>query len=341
MYDYTFCSSDPDHFNEVECPVNYLGVSTQLKWYVSSINTYFSVEMFSPDDYIEFCLSHITFSEFKKVNLKRSYKDRDESGLLNDLNQLFKDELGDNVISLTTDELGRTKFIGSIPFDITGISYGLKQTLGFYYITTINRESPICCHQSDSTWFILAKAIGFNNLTPVWYLLSNLGSPNVINSLSNPWEMYYPSIAMKIQNTFSTDQPIQYANSDFMSVSQASSLANLRVKLVDSNLKPVPLLSPLIVTVSFFEMAEEHAEIEEAMMEQETNKEVKKAIEDRKKTNYKNLVTNLNIRLKGVAEESEPVEPPVEQRAHEMAENVQAKNIVTEATTKAQDIHED
>ena len=153
--------------------------------------------------------------------------------------------------------------------------------------------------------------------------------------------MYYPAIAMKIQNTFSPDQPIQYANGDFMSISQASALANLRVKLVDINLKPVKLLSPLIVTVSFFEMAEEHAEIEEAMADQESNPDIKKAIEEKRKTNYKNLIDNLNKRMKGVASDNEDLEAPEEQRGSEMAQNVQAKNAETEATVQAQDIHED
>lgn len=341
MFDYTFCSTDPDHFNEVECPVNYLGVSTQLKWYVSSINTYFSVAMFSPDDYIEFCISFNTYSKTYKFNLKKNYKDRDDSGLLNDLNILFAETLGEKFLVITADELGRVKFISTSPFDIVGISYALKQTLGLFYKKNITPENPICCELKNGTYEIQAKAIGYNNLTPIWYLLSNLGSPNVINTMNDPYEMYYPAIAMKIQNTFSPDQAIQYANGDFMSISQASSLANLRVKLVDINLKPVKLLSPLIVTVSFFEMAEEQAEIEEAMAEQESNPDVKKAIKERQQTNYKNLIENLNNRMKGVASDNEDLDAPEEQRGSEMAQNVQVKNATTEATVAAQDIHEE
>ena len=227
------------------------------------------------------------------------------------------------------------------PFEITSVSYGLKRALGIFYKKNITPENPMICEEKDRIYIIQAKAIGYNNLTPIWYLLSNLGSPNVINTMNDPYEMYYPAIAMKIQNTFSPDQPIQYANGDFMSISQASALANLRVKLVDINLKPVKLLSPLVVTISFFEMAEEHAEIEEAMADQETNDEIKKAIEEKRKTNYKNLIDNLNKRMKGVASDNEDLEAPEEQRGSEMAQNVQAKNAETEATVQAQDIHED
>ena len=341
MFDYTFCSTDPDHFNEVECPVNYLGVSTQLKWYVSSINTYFSVAMFSPEDYIEFCIGFSTYSKTYRFYLQKNYKDRDESGLINDLIDLFKTELGEDFLTITTDELGRIKFMCKNPFDITSVSYGLKQALGLFYKKNITPENPVNCEEKYGTYIIQAKAIGYNNLTPIWYLLSNLGSPDVINTMNDPYEMYYPAIAMKIQNTFSPDQPIQYTNGDFMSISQASALANLRVKLVDINLKPVKLLSPLIVTVSFFEMAEEHAEIEEAMADQESNPDIKKAIEEKRKTNYKNLIDNLNKRMKGVASDNEDLEAPEEQRGSEMAQNIQAKNEETEATVQAQDIHED
>ena len=341
MFDYTFCSTDPNHFNEVECPVNYLGVSTQLKWYVSSINTYFSVAMFSPEDYIEFCVAYVTYSKSTRFYLQKNYKDRDESGLINDINEMLKEEYGKDFLTITTDELGRLKFVCQMPFEITGLSYGLKQALGLFYKKIVTPESPICCEYINRNYVIQAKAIGYNNLTPIWYLLSNLGSPNVINTMNDPYEMYYPAIAMKIQNTFSPDQPIQYSNGDFMCISQASSLANLRVKLVDINLKPVKLLTPLIVTVSFFEMAEEHAEVEEAMAEQETNKDILKAIKDQQKTNYKNLVENIKKTFKGVASDNEDLEAPEEQRGNEMAKNIEAKNAATELTVAAQDIHED
>ena len=338
MFDCTFVSSDPDRYYEVECPVNYLGVSHQLKWYVSSINTMFSVIMFSPEDYIEYKLGPAIDEEHKKIFLSQYFKSFDE-GVIESLNEGFKNA-GEG-ITITTDNLGRTQIDSMDYIEIIGISYALQQALGFYYIKDVSANNPIKSQGTGNGYVIHAKAIGYTNLSHVWYLLSNLGSPNLITTMYSPYETYYPAIAMKIQNQFSPDQFLQYSNSDFMSVSQASSLANLRVKLVDINLKPVKLLSPLVVTVSFFEMAEEHAEIEEAMAEQETNPDVKKAIKEKQATNYKNLVENLKKRLKGVASDNEDLEAPEEQRGNEMAENVQAQNAETEVAVAAQDIHED
>ena len=338
MFDCTFVSSDPDKYYEVECPVNYLGVSTQLKWYVSSINTMFSVVMFGPDDYIEYTLGRGDVAERNKIQLLRYYKSFDE-GVLEDLNNGFK--MAEQEITIGTDDLGKVKIMSAEYIEITGITYPLQQALGFYYLRTISSENPLKCEPTANGFCIQAKAIGYTNLSPVWYLLSNLGSPNLITTMYSPYETYYPAIAMKIQNQFSPDQFLQYSNSDFMSISQASALSNLRVRLVDINLKPVKLLSPLVVTVSFFEMAEEKAAIDEAMAEQESNPDLKKAMREQQRTNYKNLVQNLNIRMKGVASDDEDFEPPEEQRGTEMADNEQAKNAETEATVAAQDIHED
>ena len=344
MFDNNFSSTDPDKYYEVNCPVNYFGVSHQLKWFVSSINTVFTVEMFNSDDYLSF----IVDGTVTDLRLSKSYKDRDESGLISDLNELLE-TIG---ITLSTDELGRYKFSCSVDFSLIGISYALQQTLGFYYKKVINSENPITSIKEESTYSISAKAIGYNNLSPVWYLLSNLGSPNIVSSLYSPYESYYPSIAMKIMNQFSADQILQYTNSDFMSVSQASSLSNLRVKLVDVNLQPVKLLSPLFVTISFMEMADEKQAIEEAMAEQEPNKELKKQMDERRRTNYKNFTDNLNRRLQGVADEDlrqfetpkqnlvNVLENPDDTRGEEMAANVQEQNAITEQVAQANDIHE-
>ena len=73
------------------------------------------------------------------------------------------------------------------PFEITSVSYGLKRALGIFYKKNITPENPMICEEKDRIYIIQAKAIGYNNLTPIWYLLSNLGSPNVINTMNDPY----------------------------------------------------------------------------------------------------------------------------------------------------------
>ena len=125
MFDCTFVSSDPDKYYEVECPVNYLGVSTQLKWYVSSINTMFSVVMFGPDDYIEYTLGRGDVAERNKIQLLRYYKSFDE-GVLEDLNNGFK--MAEQEITIGTDDLGKVKINNIYPYVVFASIFNLAKT---------------------------------------------------------------------------------------------------------------------------------------------------------------------------------------------------------------------
>ena len=39
MTEYNFHSTDPDNFNEVQCPVIYTGTQDRVRWLVSDITT--------------------------------------------------------------------------------------------------------------------------------------------------------------------------------------------------------------------------------------------------------------------------------------------------------------
>ena len=273
MTDFNFHSTDPDNYNEVKCPVIYTGVSPRVRWYINDITTNHHIIVANPLDYITFS-TNADFPEEDQftIHLKRYYTEITPS-FMDDVNELLhKDYVN---LTLKQDNRNIYYFEHSTFFWIVDMSYNLKQILGFYYMSF-----PLECKLLASTYFIYAKSVGFSNLTPVWFLISNLGQPIQINKEENPWTPLFPAIVMKIQNSFQPAQPLTYSNSDYISVSPPAALSNLRVKLVDSNLVPIKLLNPLYVSVSLQEITEDEKQpYEEAMSQQESNPETQKTIQ--------------------------------------------------------------
>ena len=264
MTEYNFHSTDPDNFNEVQCPVIYTGTQDRVRWLVSDITTNHNIVVLSPEDYIEFDLIPIYLDKY--------YTDISDS-FMDDINTLFKRHT--ILAELKKNSRGLYYIESSTQLNITDISYNLRQVLGFYC-----ENFPIASKNENSVWRITAKGVGFTNFSPVWFLISNLGQPIQINREDTPWTPMFPAIVMKIQNSFQAGQPLTYSNSDYVSVSPPSALSNLRVKLVDSNLVPIKLLNPLYVSVSVQEISmEEKQPVEEALAEQESNPDTKKNIQ--------------------------------------------------------------
>ena len=265
MTQYNFHSTDPDNFNEVKCPVIYTGNSPRVKWFISDITTNHNIVVLSPDDYIEI--------DDIKYNLSKYYTAIYDN---------FKDDFNKMVdfpidhIELKKNNRGFFCLEGNYNFVITDMSYNMKQVLGFYC-----EKFPLTSKEDKGVWKIEAKGIGFNNFSPVWFLISNLGQPIQINKEDNPWTPIFPAIVMKIQNSFTAGQPLVYANSEYIATSPPSALSNLRVKLVDANLVPIKLLNPLYVSVQVLEISDQEKQpLLEAMQMTETNPDVKKVIKE-------------------------------------------------------------
>ena len=268
MTDFNFHSTDPDNFNEVKCPIIYTGTSNKVKWYISDITTNHNMVVLSPEDYIEFediDLTHI------KYNLTKYYTTIYDS-LMDDINNIFT--IYTRQCTINKNNRGMYYFESSNSFTISSMSYNMKQALGFYCDTF-----PIDSENVNGVWRITAKGVGFNNFSPVWFLISNLGTPIQINKEDSPWTPLFPAIVMKIQNSFQAGQPLTYSNSDYVSMSPPAALSNLRVKLVDANLVPIKLLNPLYVSVALVEISDEEKQpYEEALSEQKANPETKQII---------------------------------------------------------------
>ena len=294
--EYTFSSSIEDKFSTVYAPINYLGASTQLKWYVSAVNGKANAILLDTDDCI------IINKEIYYV--VRTYTSLDQiKPILNEL-------LNQAAIELDEDNSGRFILKSSKEFHITYITPRLKYALGLYYLRDVNIKSIAVFDEEQPYYQYICKAVHFDYLTPVWYVVSNLGTPTQVSSLLDRYMVYYPAINVKVINTFTEGQPLCISNCDYHTISQASSLANLRFQIMDSDMNPIQFLTPLYITVSV-EPAGPDEGIEEAMVEQEQNPNFMSMFQDYLKKNTLLMETLLSKREMGVA--VEPEYPPIEE----------------------------
>ena len=249
---YTFHSTDPDNYNECQCPVIYTGVSKLVKWWASEIISNYNVILLDKSDYIEF--------ELVDNPNKRWYPSKRVSVITSNLDLTFDDDNEGNDINIRRTEIDTFKFSSSQRFSINDMTYNCAQCFGFYYTTNYNIESTFDNDPKSNTyqsWVIESKAMGYRNGTPVYFLISNLGQPNQINKENDKWKPIFPAILMNIQNSFQNGASLFYSNSDYQSVSPVAALSNLRVKLVDANLVPVHIFNPMYVTIQVEEIPDE------------------------------------------------------------------------------------
>ena len=74
---------------------------------------------------------------------------------------------------------------------------------------------------------------------------------------------------MRISNSWTTGMPIYASNADFVTSCHPSALSNLRLKLLDCNMNPVRLLSPIFVTITVQDQEfkeRQQSELEEFVM---------------------------------------------------------------------------
>jgi hypothetical protein len=93
--------------------------------------------------------------------------------------------------------------------------------------------------------------VGYFNLTPVLYLISNIGSTCYSNSEDDDGNVILDNrqIAMRINNYFITGLPIISNNIEFTAIVPSGSLTNVWFRLVDGNYQPVKLLCPMYLSI--------------------------------------------------------------------------------------------
>jgi hypothetical protein len=112
-------------------------------------------------------------------------------------------------------------------------------------------------HEQDlvNMYYIKSSSVGYFNLTPVLYLLSNIGTTCYCNDKiiddtdSNKTLLNNQQICMRINNYFIDGLPIIANNIEFSSIIPSNSLTNCYFKLVDANFQPLKLLSPMYLSI--------------------------------------------------------------------------------------------
>jgi hypothetical protein len=271
MQEYTFTSTNPSEWEVVQCPVNYIGASNQVTWTASNIMTMCNIVVLDETDFIEYSDA---YNHHRKMYMDRIYKVIDAMVMTFITEHIKMDNVLEQ-LDFMKDENGFVEFTSQIGFTLIDMSYRMRQALGFYYGTF--PKEPIY-DELRSMFLLKARAIGYSMLSPMWYILSNLGSPNSVSRQDNPWYCSNAAIAMRIQNSFVNEQPLSFSNSEFITTSQASSLSNIKCMVVDSNLEPIKFLNPIAITISVKDIPineDKMAQFEQQPANRELNKQIR------------------------------------------------------------------
>ena len=254
--EYTYCSTDPEHYNTIFCPINSIEGTNQVQWQVTSISSFCNIVALGTDDYIS--INGVKYYVQQDIN-------RVDTGYFDELNTIIE---GSGVISYT-DRCGRYIFYSDDPFTIDDASYRMKQGIGLY-----NEEFPIEVNTSitDYKFSYRCKSSGYEMCTPVLILLSNLGAATTLGDSKYPLNYKSCYVAMKFPNSMTPGQPLIASGTEAPITVQGTALSNIRLELVDFNFHPVELLSPLYATISVQPLPYDEA-TEQALAPQPQNRE--------------------------------------------------------------------
>ena len=197
-------------------------------------------------------------SDYVSINGTRHYfKDEYNELLIDAVIELFTDLLKDVTVTASADNVGRLILKSDQNFVIDDMSYNTKQVTGFY-----NDAFPLNAEESldddDETIFtISSKSVGYSMLTPILYLVSNLGA----KCYDNVDELYCDrKILMRVSNSFSSNYPIVNGNAEFVSIVPINSLSNIEFRLVDANMHDIKLLTPMYLSIQTDAIEDENDE---------------------------------------------------------------------------------
>ena len=128
------------------------------------------------------------------------------------------------------------------------MSYNAKMVSGFYndaFPLTLKEE--VAPAPANSTmYYVEASSVGYSLLTPIFYLVSNLGS-RCYDTIDKDY--FSHKVLMRVSNGFMANYPIINGNAEFTSLVHVDSLSDIEFHLVDANMHPIKLLSPMYLSV--------------------------------------------------------------------------------------------
>ena len=254
----------------MESSLNYTVTSTNAKEYdvirtnlqipnsnvsrllVNNLTTKASFIVLGVDDYV--------IINGNKYNINDDYGEVPTDTFAEILNLMFEEN---EEITVSVDTVKRLVLNSESKFIINDMSYNAKLVSGFY-----NDSFPIESVFNGENYQVMAQSAGYSMLTPILYLISNLGSKcydNIDNNYCNH------KILMRVSNSFSANYPIINGNAEFSAVVSTNALSDIEFKLVDANRKPIRLLTPmyLSINVEAIEDEDEDAKINVNMLNNE------------------------------------------------------------------------
>ena len=96
---------------------------------------------------------------------------------------------------------------------------------------------------------ITSESVGYCLSTPILYLLTNIGSSVYFNEIDNEQKMQSGTIAMVLNNSYSSSFPIVAQQADIVTRCHVGCITNFWLYLVDANMREVKLLNPMYITV--------------------------------------------------------------------------------------------
>ena len=221
---YTITSTDPKHYNVMKSNLQ-LPFGDYCRLTVTNLTTKATFVVLNENDYITINNVRYYFQD--------EYSEMTIDAVVSVLNEL----LIDAKITASNDNVGRLVLSSTTPFVISDMTYNVKMITGFY-----NDSLPL----SSNNNIIAASSAGFSLLTPILYLVSNLGA----KCYDNIDELYCDrKVLMRVSNSFSSSYPIVNSNMEFSSVIPVNSLSNIEFRLVDANMHDVKLLTPMYISV--------------------------------------------------------------------------------------------
>ena len=221
---YTITSTDPKHYNVIKSNLQ-PPFGDHCRLTVTNLTTRATFVVLNENDYITINNVRYYFQD--------EYSEMTIDAVVSVLNEL----LIDAKITASNDNVGRLVLSSTTPFVISDMTYNVKMITGFY-----NDSLPL----SSNNNIIAASSAGFSLLTPILYLVSNLGA----KCYDNIDELYCDrKVLMRVSNSFSSSYPIVNSNMEFSSVIPVNSLSNIEFRLVDANMHDVKLLTPMYISV--------------------------------------------------------------------------------------------
>ena len=251
MIDFCFCiyqmihhlvSTNPDDYGTIRFKSSVASLNSIVAYRISSLSTIASFSMTTPDDYM---IIETTINN-EPVELTLHFEEHgafEQRELIYYLNTLFEGQLVSLedeppiVFTILMDSTYRLIIGADKEFNIIDASYRVKLLFGLYHSSL-----PLSSIQKQ----IKCPSVPMLSYADVLYLTSKTDFVSVVN-IDNREETR--SICYKVNEIIYPGVPISCKLPGSWSMIHTDSLGSLEFRLVDFNLQPIILHSPLFITI--------------------------------------------------------------------------------------------